>query len=153
MSASPIDGYRYRFKNEQETPDDSQICWKILSRPLTSFFLKHKKSTKGRTKIIRTPFDYCGCQVGLGTFRFFLNRFVQERGPSSKSFHSCSFFIVPFSFHSVAFRSELKNGLPIPFRSWFSYLKNGSIPLVPFLVKERFHSPRSVLGIKLYSQL
>ena len=60
--------------------------------------------------------------------------------------------IVPFSFlffyrsvlvpfRPVPFRSEQKNGLPIPSRSQRSYLKNGSIPLVPFLVKERFHSP------------
>ena len=117
---------------------------------LHPLIIENVKSTRN-IKNGLTPFDYCGCQIGLGTFRLFWNRFVLERGPSAKSFHSRSFFIVPFSFHSVPFRSELKNGLPIPFRSWVSYLKNGSIPLVPFLVKERFHSPRSVLGIKLYS--
>ena len=66
---------------------------------------------------------------------------VLERGPSDKSFHSRSFFVISFRyipFRPIPFCSE-KNSLPVPFRSWRSYLKNGSIPLIPFLVKERFH--------------
>ena len=62
-------------------------------------------------------------------------RSILERGPSDKSFRSRSFFVV--SFRSVPFRSVLSRKTVFPFRSWRSYLKNGSIPLVLFLVKER----------------
>ena len=45
-------------------------------------------------------------------------RSVLERGPSPKSFRSrSSFFIVPFSFRSVPFRSVLSRRTVFPFRS------------------------------------
>ena len=70
-------------------------------------------------------------------------RSVLERGPSDKSFRSRSFFVVLF--RSVPFRSVLSRKTVFPFRSWRSYLKNGFMPLVLFLVKERFH-PHCHLG-------
>ena len=83
-------------------------------------------------------------QTRAGHVLTFLKSFpsVLERGPSDKSFHSRSFFVVSFRyipFRPFPFCSEKKNSHPVPFRSWRSYLKNGSIPLVPFLVKDRFH--------------
>ena len=57
---------------------------------------------------------------------------VLERGPSAKSFRSCSFF---YRSILVPFCSEQKNGLPVPFCSWRSQLKNSCIPLVLFLIK------------------
>ena len=86
-----------------------------------------------------------------GWARFdFLKQFrsVLERGPSARSFCSCSFFfnrfvIVPF--RPVSFRSKQKNSHPVLFRSWRSQSKNGSIPLVPFLVKN-VSIPRSDLS-------
>ena len=81
-------------------------------------------------------------------------RSVLERGPSAKSFRSCSSFfycsvLVPF--RPVPFRSEQKNGLPVLFRSWRSQLKNGCIPLVLFLIKN-VSMPCSVLSNKQLHQ-
>ena len=94
-------------------------------------------------------------QIGVVPFRAghvptFLKSFrsVLERGPSARSFRSRSFIFNRFvlvPFHPVPFRSEQKNGHPFPFRSWRSQSKNGSIPLVLFLVKNVF-IPRSVLS-------
>ena len=52
---------------------------------------------------------------------------------------------VLFPFPPVLFRSEQKNGHSVPFRSWRSQQKNGSIPVVSFLVKN-VSIPRSVLS-------
>ena len=81
-------------------------------------------------------------------------RSALERGPSAKSFRSRSFFsnhsvLIPFSpvpFCSVPFRSVMSRKTVSPFRSVLCvpYLKNGSIPLVLFLVKERFHPLRAL---------
>ena len=57
--------------------------------------------------------------------------------------------IIPFQFLFfnrsvlVPFRSVLSKRTTIPFRSWRSQSKNGSIPLIPFLVKNVF-IPRTV---------
>ena len=73
--------------------------------------------------------------VGLGTFRLFfkLFRFVLERGPSARLFHSCSFF-QSFSFFNNRF-NILKNAF---YAFFFFFGTMGSFLIVPFvLVKER----------------
>ena len=71
-------------------------------------------------------------------------RSVLERGPSAKTFRSRSIFFKSFRSRSVPFHSVLSRKMVSLFRSVLDvpYLKNGSIPLVPFLVKECFHPPR-----------
>ena len=75
------------------------------------------------------------CESRSGHVPTFLKSFrsILERGHLAKSFCSRSSFL--------SFRSRSVPSRSVPFRSWRSYLKNGSIPLVPFLVKECFQPP------------
>ena len=81
----------------------------------------------------------CLSTTRAGHVPTFLKSFssVLERGPSTESFRSCSFFLNRSVF--LPFRSVLSRKTVSPFRIVLGvpYLKNGSIPLVPFLVKER----------------
>ena len=67
-----------------ETSDNSQICLNILSRPLKSFFLKHKrKSTTGRTDPNRFIF--------AKMLAFFAKRFVRWNSSPNKQERSDDF--------------------------------------------------------------
>ena len=73
--------------------------------------------------LLRTIFLQLG--VGLGTFRLFCNRsvpFWNEGLQLDRSVLVPFFFIVPFSFRSVPFRSVLSRRTAFPFRSVLSVL-------------------------------
>ena len=83
-------------------------------------------------------------------------RSVLERGPSTESYRSRSFFkIVPFSFRSVPFHSVLsrKTVSPfrsVPFRSWRSLFEERFHPSSSVLSQRTFPSPQTVKSIEQF---